>query len=209
MSSVFLYQGETEFRIKLGKQRAALKALREWNPDIPKRNTSLYNAMNDFTQWYVEIDEETGDIDGIKAAEEACDNGDEGGLFKTLGSYVEAGSYIHASNSENVIWRWFFDGEQCHEQEARIVYDDIPLKVKQSGRRKKELPEWDVWVHQSITAVYRISAASGREAEKKMMNGDYYDADKRSEKGCEIDFADASPVEHSSLSSERSEPNDL
>lgn len=49
--------------------------------------------------------------------------GDDNVLFRHLAPFVKAGSYIAMIGEDNAIWRWYFDGSECIEQEGRVEFD--------------------------------------------------------------------------------------
>jgi len=44
-------------------------------------------------------------------------------LFRALAPYVTAGSYVAMRGEDGALWRWYFDGTNCIEQEGRVVYE--------------------------------------------------------------------------------------
>lgn len=43
--------------------------------------------------------------------------------LEVIAPYVRPGSYVVLEGEDGYIWRWYFDGQQVIEQEARIVFD--------------------------------------------------------------------------------------
>lgn len=49
--------------------------------------------------------------------------GEELTLFDAIAPCVEKGCYIEVGGEDGAVWRWFFDGENCIEQDGRVVFD--------------------------------------------------------------------------------------
>jgi hypothetical protein len=66
--------------------------------------------------------------------------GDDRLMFEALAPFVEAGSYVSMRADDTNIWRWYFDGKKCHEQPARITYEDAPTEpTPPEGNRLSEV----------------------------------------------------------------------
>jgi len=50
--------------------------------------------------------------------------GDDLLMFEALAPFVEEGSYVCMRSDDATLWRWYFDGKECREQPARILYGD-------------------------------------------------------------------------------------
>jgi hypothetical protein len=61
-----------------------------------------------------------GDIDYLRFEGEK--SGQDNALFRVLAPYVTEGSYVAMRGEDGALWRWYFDGNRCIEQEGRVVY---------------------------------------------------------------------------------------
>ena len=52
--------------------------------------------------------------------------GDEEKLMQALAPAVLAGSFIVMHGEDGDCWRWYFDGAQCHTQEAQVGFGPEP-----------------------------------------------------------------------------------
>jgi len=129
-------QRDNEFFIGKDKKEACLEAIkglhgRESIEDSSGRHFSWVDSNNflkaetlaeAFSAWRWEIEEnEKGDVVAILFQGEKL--GDDGVLFEAVAPFVVAGSYIEMHGEEGCLWRWCFDGEECVEKTARIVWD--------------------------------------------------------------------------------------
>lgn len=89
----------TEYNIKQAKDLADV--LREWG-------------------YAAELDED-GNLYDLWFQSEKL--GTEFAMFKVLAPFVKKGSYLQMSGEEGAIWRWVFDGKECHEVEAKITWE--------------------------------------------------------------------------------------
>jgi len=132
----YIYQHETDFRIKKENFEKALQALKdvcheEFNKnenfdfgwvDIFKvfDSPTLGHALIEFN-WNPTIGE-NGDIEDIEFMSEKL--GSEEFLFKTLTPFVEKDSYIVIEGSESEWWKWLFDGKTLIEKPGKVVFED-------------------------------------------------------------------------------------
>jgi len=67
--------------------------------------------------WDAEFDKKTGDLINLETYRERP--GGMEGMAYAIGPYVEGGSYIKmvAHTDGEIVFRWFFDGDECIEQE--------------------------------------------------------------------------------------------
>jgi hypothetical protein len=50
-------------------------------------------------------------------------SGDDDILFNAIAPFMEPGSFIEMIGEDQKVWRWYFDGKKCHEQDADVVYN--------------------------------------------------------------------------------------
>lgn len=88
------------------------------NNEVSKSKTleEAFDAWN----WKIFIDNDSGDVFGISFLSEKL--GDEEKLFETIAPYVEKDSFIEMTGEEGDRWRWFFDGKNCKEMYAEIIW---------------------------------------------------------------------------------------
>ena len=43
-------------------------------------------------------------------------------LLDAIAPFVERGSYIHMAGEDFGTWRWYFDGENCIEEQPELVF---------------------------------------------------------------------------------------
>ena len=119
-------QREANFKLKPGKEAAALQAIKEqasadspWvTTDEILNATNFKNAMEAW-RWRIEYNDK-GEISDLQFEGEKL--GDDVRLWDAIAPYVKAGSYIEMSGDEGCLWRWFFDGKKMIEQYARITW---------------------------------------------------------------------------------------
>jgi len=87
------------------------------NNEVSKSKT-LEEAFRAW-RWKIFIDD-SGDVFGLSFL--GAKSGDEEKLFKTIAPYVEKDSFIEMSGEESEMWRWVFDGKNCKEMYAEIIW---------------------------------------------------------------------------------------
>ena len=89
-------------------------------------------------RWTVDLNDETGDVCSIYFDGEKM--GDEDHLFNAVAPYVESGCYIEMSGEDGAIWRWSFDGGECHTIDASMDWDDCAGMINKILENKEILP---------------------------------------------------------------------
>ena len=86
-----------------------------------KHNT--IEALMGAWRWCVETgNTETGDfVERIYFEGEK--SGDDMVLFKAIAPFVEPGSYIEMVGEDGYLWRFYFDGKTCVEQEGKTTFE--------------------------------------------------------------------------------------
>jgi hypothetical protein len=115
------------FNIRKENVDAALKAIKEmpisdihysWVEEEEYRSAeTLEDAMKAWG-WCIDTDKD-GNVDSIYFDWEKI--GEEFQLFKAIAPYVEPESYIAMIGEDSTIWRWYFDGKTCVEQEVEEI----------------------------------------------------------------------------------------
>lgn len=82
---------------------------------------TLHDALYAW-RWEAYPSDGESDIESIHFLGEKSGQDEE--LFRVLAPYVKEGSYIAMRGEEGDLWRWYFDGQTCREQEGRVVWDD-------------------------------------------------------------------------------------
>ena len=93
---------------------------------VQEENVARANNFKDAAEafrWDMWIDD-AGDIYGIIFNGEKY-TGDELTFLNAIAPYVRAGSYIEMQGEEGERWKWFFNGKECIEHTAEILYPDI------------------------------------------------------------------------------------
>lgn len=128
---------DSRFRIDADRKRAALATIKAlFSPQLLAQHGGKYSwvdaqtclatrslaAMLEEWGWPIKIDEDDNVI-GISF--DAGDNklGDEDVLFGALAPFVQAGSYLAMVGEDGEHWRWYFDGQTCQQQHAKVTYD--------------------------------------------------------------------------------------
>jgi hypothetical protein len=50
-------------------------------------------------------------------------SGQDDVLFRAIAPYVTSGSYVCMRGEDGALWRWYFEGGRCIEQEGRVFYE--------------------------------------------------------------------------------------
>ena len=89
---------------------------------VNKKYVKIENIKDAFEywRWTVEIDESTNDIVDIYFNGEKL--GDDYVFFQAIAPFVEADSYIQMLGEESNMWRWYFDGNTCIDQQPTITW---------------------------------------------------------------------------------------
>lgn len=64
---------------------------------------------------------ESGDIDFLSFEGEK--SGQDEVLFQAIAPYVTSGSYVCMRGEDGAMWRWYFEGGRCIEQEGKVIYE--------------------------------------------------------------------------------------
>lgn len=136
-------QRDSSFRIKAENRAKALQAIKDLASRVDEggggsysggRKTESYFSWvttSEFSEartleaamwaWRWQIEgEEGGDVDSIMFEGEKL--GDDIFLLRAIAPYVEAGSFIEMQGEDGALWRWYFDGTGCTEQEGRVSF---------------------------------------------------------------------------------------
>ena len=93
---------------------------------VEEENVARANNFKDAAEafrWDMWVDDE-GDIYGTMFNGEKY-TGSEQTFFNTIAPYVREGSYIEMQGEEGEMWKWYFNGMECMEYQAQIIYPDI------------------------------------------------------------------------------------
>ena len=100
-------------------------AMESWRWEIEEQQRENRKDVSELTSedlnWSESPNHDGKDVVGICFIGEKL--GDDHVLFQAIAPFVEIGSYIEMSGEEGYIWRWYFDGTDCVEQEGRVVFD--------------------------------------------------------------------------------------
>jgi len=88
-----------------------------------KEHYTLTGLMDEW-RWNIDVDEETGDVTDISFDGEKA--GDDSILFNAIAPFVEPGSFIEMVGEDGALWRWYFDGKTCEEQDGSPAYKETP-----------------------------------------------------------------------------------
>jgi hypothetical protein len=139
-----MWQDDCDFVIKAANFPAALQAIKDlmvnkeemdggsWSggvmverwyswvhTDAVMESETLIDALSAW-RWDAE-ERENGDIYFISFTGEK--SGQDEILFRAIAPYVKNGSYICMRGEDGALWRWYFDGGVCKEQEGRVIYE--------------------------------------------------------------------------------------
>ena len=95
-----------------------MKTIAFVNRESVINSPDIYTALSEW-RWHPIIDDENNIIDLEFIGEKL---GDEEILFNKISSSVENESFIIAASDEGKVWRWKFDGENCHYEAGKIVF---------------------------------------------------------------------------------------
>jgi hypothetical protein len=119
---------ETSFQINSKNVESALDAVKRLSVEMETiafvnretviNSSDIYTVLSEW-RWHPVIDDENNIIDLEFWGEKL---GNEEILFNKISSFVEDKSFIVAANDEGKIWRWRFDGENCHYEIGKIVF---------------------------------------------------------------------------------------
>jgi len=134
-------QRDASFRIKAENRAKALQAIKDLASRVDEggggcwsggrkveaffswvRTEKFANAStleDAMSEWRWEIDG-AADVDSIMFEGEKL--GDDIFLLRAIAPYVEAGSFIEMQGEDGALWRWYFDGTGCIEQEGRVSF---------------------------------------------------------------------------------------
>ena len=93
---------------------------------VQEENVARANNFKDAAQafrWDMWIDD-AGDIYGTMFNGEKY-TGSEITFLNAIAPYVREGSYIEMQGEEGERWKWYFDGKECTEHTAQILYPDV------------------------------------------------------------------------------------
>ena len=122
-----IYQQETRFRIEQSRIRGCLDALKRFSQSVgaPGLDEQTGDPAEDLARaldhwgWNPEADE-AGNIVSLQFVGEKLR--DDHAMFQAIGPFVTKGSYIYMAGEDFLLWRWYFDGKTCHEEEPDYVY---------------------------------------------------------------------------------------
>lgn len=120
--SYTMEQTETQFFMDSSNLEPARKAILaamsgfDW---FKKRNALTLESAVAQCDWSLEFDDDDN-VTGIEHLNEY--EGQEKKLFVALAPYVKPGSYIQMRGEDGELWRWYFDGTTCTEQEPAITW---------------------------------------------------------------------------------------
>ncbi len=86
-----------------------------------RRARSLTEHLKEW-RWEAEFDAQ-GNLTGLHFTGEKL--GDDFELFQALAPFVRSGSFIVMQGEDGEMWRWMFDGSQCHEQSATVSFGPV------------------------------------------------------------------------------------
>lgn len=125
----YIEQKSADFKIRKENHARALGAIHRlmdrgqrfiWvRPKDVYRAKTLSEALYAW-RWETSVDEASGDIVGISFIGEK--SGDDELLFEVIAPFVEPGSNIVIIGEDHHIWRWYFDGSTCSEQDASLTF---------------------------------------------------------------------------------------
>lgn len=81
-------------------------------------NWALEDALGEWS-WTPRFDTEGNVVDLVHEGDKLIN---DGALFSAIAPYVAAGSFIVMAGEDLSIWRWFFDGEHCLEEDAELTF---------------------------------------------------------------------------------------
>ena len=99
---------------------------------VQEENVARANNFKDAAQafrWDMWIDDE-GDIYSTTFNGEKY-TGSEITFLNAIAPYVREGSYIEMQGEEGERWKWYFDGMECIEYQAKILYPDVIEKLEE------------------------------------------------------------------------------
>lgn len=125
----YIEQKSADFKIRKENHASALGAIHRlmdksqrfmWvDPKYVHRAKTLSEALCAW-RWEASVDEASGDIVGISFIGQK--SGDDELLFEAIAPFVEPGSNIVIIGEDQHIWRWYFDGSTCSEQDAKLTF---------------------------------------------------------------------------------------
>lgn len=161
-----IYQTDSQFEIKAENKAGALEAAKELMGHANERGgggTSYINGQAERHFSWVSTDtclnadsiddilqefgydtyaDDEGTIHDVYFAADKI--GDEFQLFEAIAPFVEAGSFIAMRGEDGALWRWYFDGQRCLEEDGQVSYGDAePPKAKAEEPKKEELTDRD------------------------------------------------------------------
>lgn len=129
-----IYQRETQFLIReenlssclevlmgiMPNQNSPWKRLQKMESALVEvdPNLSLSIAMEHWA-WSPFFDKEGNIIHVTFVGEKLTDDME---MFDAIAPFVERGSHIQMAGEDFAIWRWYFDGENCIEEEPEVVF---------------------------------------------------------------------------------------
>ena len=130
-------QRESKFKIKAENMPLVLNTLNllsEQAPYQPRGHFAFVDTPTLFSARTVEEqlkewrwDPEFDNQGNIVELNFSCERlGDDKLLFDTLAPFVEAGSFINMTGEEGDVWRWYFTGAECLEQDGTVQYPAVP-----------------------------------------------------------------------------------
>jgi hypothetical protein len=121
--------GEGTLTVKEGQDAAGLAALKAWAEGVDHvgyaHDPSL-QAATSIREFFAEL-LHVYDADDDRSFSVSSDDSwseDFDAAAHVVAPFIEAGCTAEWQGEEGEHWRWRFDGTQCHEEFARLVYGD-------------------------------------------------------------------------------------
>lgn len=134
---------DCEFHIPAANFAGALSAIKSLMKDEDKMDGCEYKSGGVTGRWYAWVNtsavleaetlsdalyawrweahfSENGNVSYLHFLGEK--SGQDDVLFRALAPYVTSGSFVAMRGEDGAIWRWYFDGNKCIEQNAVITF---------------------------------------------------------------------------------------
>ena len=117
-------QAVKDFMLKTYTADYGVQTIRSFSWVSTEEVVQSENIFDALYAWRWEAGSESGDdsdiIDIYFRGEKL---GHDDLLFQVLAPYVKEGSYIVMRGEDGHTWRWYFDGQTCREQVAKITWE--------------------------------------------------------------------------------------
>jgi hypothetical protein len=89
------------------------------------RGKTTLEALMGAWRWSLEVerDDDGKEISAVGINFEGEKSGDDMVLFRAIAPFVEPGSYIEMHGEDGYLWRFYFDGQTCVEQEGKVTFE--------------------------------------------------------------------------------------